>query len=57
MQKDEICLSNVIRLGTAQQCNETGYTSALFYDWEKLSKVVRQDMTQQGYKGGNSSAM
>ena len=26
----------------------------MFYDWEKLSKVVRQDMTQQGYKVGTA---
>ena len=28
-----------MKLGTSQQCNITRYTSAMFQDWEHLSKV------------------
>ena len=50
-------LSNVIRLGTAQQCNMTKYTSAKFQDWENLSSVIRQGIREECFKIGNSSAL
>ena len=34
--------SQVITVGTAQQCIMTSYTSAMFQDWEHLSNVIRQ---------------
>ena len=52
-----ICLSNVERWGTAQQCNKTGNTSAMFQDWELFSKVIRQGIRQQSFRIKNSLKM
>ena len=30
MSEIKICLSNVMRLGSAQHCNKTGYASAIY---------------------------
>ena len=38
---DKILFSNVIGLGTAQQCNKTGITLSVFQDWEHLSSLLR----------------
>ena len=45
------------KMGTAQQCNKTGNTTAIFQDWELFINVVRQSIHQQCLKTGNSLAM
>ena len=47
MQYDKVYVSNVSKLGIAQQCNKTGCTSTMFQDWELLSNVTRFDLPQQ----------
>ena len=46
-----------MRLGTAQQCNMTRYTSEMFQDWEHLSNVIRQGTHHECFKIGISLAM
>ena len=45
------------RLGTAQQCKMTRYTSAMFQDWKHLSNVIRHGIQNDCFKIRNSSAM
>ena len=45
------------KLGTAQQCNMTSYTPAMFKDWKHLSNVIRQEIRQECFEVGYSSAV
>ena len=56
MSCDKVYVSNVLRLGTAQQCNKTGYTLVVFQDWELFSNVIRQGIHRQCFRIWNSSA-
>ena len=49
-----VYISNVLRLETSQQCNETEYTSAVFSDWEQLSNVIRQGIPQNVLRFGKT---
>ena len=57
MYYDKVYVSNNSRLGTFQQCNEKSCTTGMFQDWEMLSIVKTQGMTQHWYKIRNCSAM
>ena len=46
-----------MRLGTAQQCNMTRYTSAMFQDWVHLSNPIKQGIRQECFAIGISSAL
>ena len=42
---------------TAQECNKTGNTTAIFQDWELFSNVIKERIHQHCFKVGNGSAM
>ena len=57
MSIDMVYVIKVSNLGAFQQCIMTEYTSALFQDWEQLSKVKRQVVRHQDLKIGSFSAI
>ena len=54
MYQDRVYISNVLRLGTARQGNKTEYTSAVFQDWESLSRIKKEKCLSDVKKWGTS---